>query len=93
MAVHQKMHPGSATDTETWEKQRIIPGQLTIYADRGSSMKSKPLTCPLADLWKLKPITAPTSPATRPPSWPARKVYSINSLIHRYYRRYDQPTG
>jgi len=28
---------------QTCEKQKILPGQLTIHADRGSSMKSKPV--------------------------------------------------
>jgi putative transposase len=31
-------------------KQLIPPGQLTIHADRGSSMKSKPVALLLADL-------------------------------------------
>ncbi len=30
--------------------QNIAPGQLTVHADRGSSMKSKPVTLLLADL-------------------------------------------
>ncbi len=33
----------------TCEKQGIIPGQLTIHADRGPSMKSKPVAFLLAD--------------------------------------------
>jgi putative transposase len=35
---------------ETCEKQNIVPGQLTIHADRGSSMKSKPVALLMADL-------------------------------------------
>ena len=34
----------------TCEKHEIIPGQLTIHADRGSSMTSKPVAWLLADL-------------------------------------------
>lgn len=34
---------------ETCEKQQVVPGQLTIHADRGSSMKSKPVALLLAD--------------------------------------------
>lgn len=34
----------------TCEKQNIVPGQLTIHADRGSSMKSKPVALLMADL-------------------------------------------
>ena len=35
--------------SETYEKQRIDKGQLTLHADRGSSMKSKPVALLLAD--------------------------------------------
>lgn len=35
---------------ETMEKQNIQPGQLTIHADRGPSMKSKPVALLLSDL-------------------------------------------
>ena len=34
----------------TGEKQGVLPGQLTIHADRGSSMTSKPVALLLADL-------------------------------------------
>src|SRR5436309_14592600 len=39
---------------ETCEKQKIEPGQLTIHADRGSSMTSKPVALLLADLGVTK---------------------------------------
>jgi putative transposase len=39
---------------ETCEKQSIEPGQLTIHADRGPSMKSKPVALLLADLGVTK---------------------------------------
>jgi hypothetical protein len=35
---------------ETCEKQGIEPGQLTLHADRGTSMTSKPVALLLADL-------------------------------------------
>lgn len=35
---------------ETIAKERIEPGQLTIHADRGSSMRSRPVALLLADL-------------------------------------------
>jgi len=34
---------------ETIAKQRLDPGRLTLHADRGSSMRSKPVTMLLAD--------------------------------------------
>jgi len=43
----------------TCKKQGIIPGQLTIHADRGSSMKSKPVAFLLADLGVTKTHSRP----------------------------------
>ncbi len=40
-------------------KQLIAPGQLTIHADRGSSMKSKPVALLLADLGVTKTHSRP----------------------------------
>jgi len=44
---------------ETIAKQRIAPGQLTLHADRGSSMKSKPVAMLLADLGVTKSHSRP----------------------------------
>jgi putative transposase len=44
---------------ETMEKQNIQPGQLTIHADRGSSMKSKPVAFLLSDLGVTKTHSRP----------------------------------
>jgi putative transposase len=44
---------------ETCEKQDVQPGQLTIHADRGSSMKSKPVALLLADLGITKSHSRP----------------------------------
>ena len=44
---------------ETCEKQGIKVGELTIHADRGSSMKSKPVACLLADLGITKTHSRP----------------------------------
>jgi putative transposase len=44
---------------ETCDKQGIVPGQLTIHADRGSSMKSKPVAFLLADLGVAKTHSRP----------------------------------
>ena len=44
---------------ETCEKQGIIRDQLTIHADRGSSMKSKPVTFLMADLGITKTHSRP----------------------------------
>jgi putative transposase len=44
---------------ETSVAQNIVPGQLTIHADRGSSMKSKPVAFLLADLGITKTHSRP----------------------------------
>ena len=41
------------------ERQRIVPGQLTVHADRGSSMTSKPVAFLLADLGITKTHSRP----------------------------------
>jgi putative transposase len=43
----------------TCEKHEIVPGQLTIHADRGSSMTSKPVALLLADLGATKTHSRP----------------------------------
>ena len=44
---------------ETIRKQRVESGQLTLHADRGSSMKSKPVAMLLADLGVTKTHSRP----------------------------------
>jgi putative transposase len=44
---------------ETCEKQAILPGQLTVHADRGSSMRSKTVAFLLADLGVTKTHSRP----------------------------------
>jgi len=44
---------------ETCEKQRIKHGQLTLHADRGTSMTSKPVAFLLADLGVVKTHSRP----------------------------------
>jgi putative transposase len=44
---------------DTCRKQGIVRGQLTIHADRGTSMKSKPLALMLADLGITKTHSRP----------------------------------
>ena len=44
---------------ETAAKQQVDPGTLTLHADRGSSMTSKPVACLLADLGITKSHSRP----------------------------------
>src|SRR5881392_3393605 len=43
----------------TCRKQNIAPGQFTVHADRGTSMKSKPVALLLADLGVIKTHSRP----------------------------------
>jgi putative transposase len=45
--------------SEACERQGIVPGQLTVHADRGSAMKSKPVAMLLADLGITKTHSRP----------------------------------
>jgi putative transposase len=44
---------------ESCERQGIAPGQLTVHADRGSAMRSKPIALLLADLGVTKSHSRP----------------------------------
>ena len=51
---------------ESCAKQKIQRGQLTLHADRGTSMSSKPVAFLLADLGVTKTHSRPHSPTTIP---------------------------
>lgn len=44
---------------QTLDKQRIVPGQLTVHADRGSSMTSKPVAQLLGEMGVTKTHSRP----------------------------------
>ena len=59
---------------ESCRKQDIEPDQLTLHADRGSSMRSKPVGLLLADLGVTKTHSRPSSRTTIPtPSLSSRR--------------------
>jgi len=55
---------GQAADRGELRETKHRPGQLTLHADRGTSMSSKPVAFLLADLVSRKPTAARTSPMT-----------------------------
>lgn len=60
MVAHRESKALAATLIEaTYAKQDIKPGQLTIHADRGSSMTSKPVAFLMADLGVTKTHSRP----------------------------------
>jgi putative transposase len=59
IAPHESSTLAKRLIAETCEKQNVQPGQLTIHADRGPSMKSKPVALLLADLGITKTHSRP----------------------------------
>lgn len=52
--------------THAASQQQIVPGQLTVHADRGSSMTSKPVAFLLADLGITKTHSRPYTSSDNP---------------------------
>ncbi len=87
----------------SYRSQHIVPGQLTVHADRGSSMKSKPLALLLADLGVLKTHSRPHVPDDNPfsesqfhtlkyhPGFPARfgSIEHSRALCQPFFRWYN----
>jgi putative transposase len=59
VALQEAAHLAQILFLETCRKQRILPGQLTLHADRGNPMNSKPLALLLADLGVTKTHSRP----------------------------------
>jgi putative transposase len=60
LAPHESAALAQRLIAETCAKQGIRPGQLTIHADRGPAMTSKPVALLLADLGVTKTHTRPS---------------------------------
>jgi putative transposase len=59
IAECESAHLGKQLIAETCAKQGIVPGQLTLHADRGSAMKSRSVALLLADLGVTKTHSRP----------------------------------
>jgi len=59
IATHESSILAKRLIAQTCAKQNVLPGQLTIHADRGPSMKSKPVALLLADLGVTKSHSRP----------------------------------
>lgn len=90
--------------SETCTKQEILPGQLTIHADRGSSMKSKPVAFLLSDLGITKTHSRPHTSDDNPfsesqfktlkyrPGFPDRfgSIEDARCFCQRFFPWYNQ---
>jgi putative transposase len=88
----------------TYEKQGIEPGTLTIHADRGTSMTSKPVALMLADLGVTKTHSRPHVSDDNPysesqfktlkyrPEFPDRfgSIQDARAFCMRFFRWYNQ---
>jgi putative transposase len=59
LAPHKSAALAERLIAETGAKQGIAPGQLTVHADRGAAMTSKPVALLLADLGVVKTHSRP----------------------------------
>jgi len=59
VALHESAKLAEKLIAETYARQGIEPGTLTLHADRGSSMTSKPVALLLADLGVTKTHSRP----------------------------------
>lgn len=71
------------------EQQNVAPGQLTVHADRGSSMTSKPVAFLLADLGVTKTHSRPYTSTDNPFSEAHFKTlkYRLPRALRRHPRR------
>ena len=82
-----------AADRETCEKQNIEPGQLTIHADRGSSMTSKPVALLLADLGITKTHSRPHVSDDNPYSESQFKTLKYRPTFPERFGSYEHAFG
>jgi putative transposase len=66
IAMQESGHLAEALIAEICERQGIAPGQLTLHADRGKPMLSKPLAFLLADLGVTKSHSRPYTSSDNP---------------------------
>jgi len=62
----ESAHLAEQLITQAIERQEVEPGQLTLHADRGSSMTSKPVAFLLADLGVTKTHSRPYTSSDNP---------------------------
>jgi putative transposase len=72
------------------DQQQIQPGQLTVHADRGTSMKSKPLAFMLADLGVLKTHSRPYTSTDNPYSEAHFKTLKYRPEFPNRFQNIDQ---
>lgn len=87
MIAHRESAPlAEKLIRETCARQRIVPGELTLHADRGSSMKSKPVALLLADLASPRRTAGPHVSDDNPFSEAQFKTLKVPAGVPRSLR-------
>jgi len=103
LADHESARLAKRLIDDSYAKQRILPGQLTIHADRGSSMKSKGVALLLASLGITKTHSRPHVSNDNPyseaqfktikycPAFPDRfgSYQDAQGFCHPFFRYYN----
>ncbi len=103
LADHESARLAKRLIDDSYAKQRIVPGQLTIHADRGSSMKSKGVALLLASLGITKTHSRPHVSNDNPyseaqfktikycPAFPDRfgSYQDAHGFCHPFFRYYN----
>lgn len=104
LAPHESAALAERLIAETCAKHGITPGQLTLHADRGASMRSKPVALLLADLGITKTHSRPHVSNDNPfseahfrtlkycPQFPARfgSIADGRAFCHTFFRWYNR---
>jgi len=104
IAPHESAALAERLIAETCAKQGIVPGQLTLHADRGGAMRSKPVALLLADLGVVKTHSRPQVSNDNPfseaqfrtlkycPQFPDRfgSIEDGRAFGHTFFRWYNQ---
>jgi len=103
LAPHESAALAERLIAETCAKHSITPGQLTLHADRGASMRSKPVALLLADLGVTKTHSRPHVSNDNPfseaqfrtlkycPQFPDRfgSIADGRAFCHTFFRWYN----
>jgi putative transposase len=103
LADHESARLAKRLIDDSYAKQRIVPGQLTIHADRGSSMKSQGVALLLASLGITKTHSRPHVSNDNPyseaqfktikycPAFPDRfgSYQDAHGFCHPFFRYYN----
>ncbi|MEJ7892928.1 MAG: IS3 family transposase [Solirubrobacteraceae bacterium] len=89
----ESSHVAKALIAQTVEQQQITPGQLTVHADRGSSMTSKPVAFLLADLGITKTHNRPYTSTDNPYSEAQFKTLKYRPAFPRRFASIEHARG